>query len=795
MSDGETGTNISRRELLATMGKAAAVTAVAPSFLSACTEGGGESLGGGAAPLVVDAGPDRVVIEGGRTYLSAWAGYMNPPWTAEPRHPPDPEPANAGPDPVVTWSKASGPGDVLFEDENALRTAAMVTVPGAYTLQMVADNGDEQVTSTFNLVVEPPPPVDPLDPVFTTEYHIDNRLWGEKAKALIVNWIPHLIDVIERDDVPIGEGGIYNFVEAGKALRGEPHGEHRGRVFANAWVHQTVESMCLALMYDARGDEEILAAQARMRETLTDWIPTILAAQEPDGYLHTAYTLRTEEDKKRWPGRWTPEGRAQHEGYVAGYFIESAINHFMLTGGRDRRLYDAAKKLADLWVEHIGPPPKQEWWDGHQEMEQALVRFGHFVNEQEGGGRGDSYIGLARFLLDCRRDGIQFDQSHVPSAEQYEAVGHAVRAAYQYSAMSDVAIETRDIDYQSAVRSLWLNMVHKKVYVTGGIGSGETFEGFGPEYALPNDSYCESCSSCGAFFFHTKMNRIYKDAQYADVLEETLYNALLGSTDLEATHYYYDNPLDADVARYQWHRVPCCVGNIPRTILMLPTWMYAKGADGLYVNLFVGSTVTVHDIVGTDVEVVQETEYPWDGKVAITVNPAASKEFGLRIRVPNRGVSEIYTVAPEADGITSLAVNGSAVRPTIENGYAVLRRTWRAGDRIELEVPLRVQRVHADERVEANRGRVALKYGPLIYNIEAEDQDIGKALPADSPLTTEWRGNFLGGMIVIRGTFADGSPMLAIPNYARYNRVEGTFAPPRREAPREPTSIVWMREV
>jgi len=775
------------------MGKAAAVTVVAPSFLSSCATGGGDASGG-VAPLVVNAGPDRVVMEGGSTYLNAWAGYMNPPWTAEPRQPADPEPANAGPEPTVTWSKVSGPGDVVFGDVHALRTTASVSAPGAYTLQMVADNGEEQVTSTFELTVESPPPTDPLDPVFTTAYHIDNRLWGRKVKVLIVNWIPHLIDTIEDDDVEIGEGGIYNFVEAGKALRGEPHGDHRGRIFANAWVHQTVESMCLALMYDARGDQEILAAQAKMRATLARWIPIILAAQEPDGYLHTAYTLRTEEQKQRWPGRWTPEGRAQHEGYVAGYFIESAINHFMLTGGADRRLYNAAKKLADLWAAHIGPPPKQEWWDGHQEMEQALVRFGHFVNEQEGGGRGDAYIALAKFLLDCRNDGIQFDQSHFPSSQQYEAVGHAVRAAYQYSAMSDVAIETRDIDYQSAVRSLWLNMVHKKVYVTGGIGSGRTFEGFGPEYALPNDSYCESCSSCGVFFFHSKMNRIYRDAMYADALEDTLYNALLGSTDLDATHFYYDNPLDADVPRYQWHRVPCCVGNIPRTILMLPTWMYAKGADGLYVNLFVGSTVTVQDVVGTNVELVQQTEYPWDGKVALTVNPAASREFTIRIRVPNRGVSQIYTAQPEANGITSLAVNGAAVQPTIEQGYIVLRRTWQAGDRIELEVPLQVQRVHADERVEADRGRVALRYGPLLYNIEQEDQDIGKALAADSQLTTEWREDFLGGVLVILGTFADGSQMVAIPNYARYNRVEGTFAPTRREGERKFTSIVWMRE-
>jgi len=790
MSDG-TNTTMTRRELLQAVGTMAAVSVATPLVQLAVGEGG--ALSAQALPLNAIAGVDRVVMNHGKTYLNGWVGYGEPPRRGRggrgaPATPPAEPP---GPPPSVAWSKVSGPGTVTFADATAVVTTATFSTPGTYVLQATADNGQTKAASALSVTVELPPPAAQLTPVVTKRHTITSPLWAARTKALITSWIPHCVAQINRDDLVQGPGGIDNFLEAAKALRGEPHGRHKGYVFSNAWVHQTVEAMSLALMVDPRGDKEIVAAQDRMRATLEDWIPKILAAQHPDGYLQTAFTLR---DPQRWPDRWTAQGRGNHEGYTAGYFIESAINHYTMTDHKDARLYNAAKKLADCWADHIGPPPKQEWFDGHQEMEQALVRFGHFVNEQEGGGRGDAYIALARFLLDCRRDGIQFDQSHFPSSQQYEAVGHAVRAAYQYSAMGDVALETGDIDYQSAVRSLWLNMVHKKVYVTGGIGSGQTFEGFGPEYALPNDSYCESCSSCGAFFFHAKMNRIYQDAQYADVLEETLYNALLGSTDLAATRFYYDNPLAADVPRYQWHRVPCCVGNIPRTILMLPTWMYAKGADGLYVNLFVGSTVSVQDVVGTDVEVVQQTEYPWDGKVAITVNPAASREFSIRIRVPNRGVSEIYTALPAVNGITSLAVNGSAVPPVIEHGYVVLTRTWRMGDRIELEVPLRVQRVHADARVEADRGRVALKYGPLIYNIEQEDQDIGKALAVGSPLTTEWREDFLGGVMVIRGTFADGSPLVAIPNYARYNRVEGTFAPTRREGPRQPTSVVWIRE-
>jgi DUF1680 family protein len=794
---------MTRREMLGTVGKAAAVTVVLPPFLHGCQEAGAPAA---SAPdgLAALAGPDRVVVLPGKTYINSWAGYGLPPSQRPRRRRDEPEPPTppTGPEPTVTWSKESGPGTVEFAEANALVTTATFSAPGAYVLKLTADNGESEVASTFDVLVENGPPPGHLDPVTTKGYTVSNRLWNQKVKALIVNWIPHCIDMINRDDLELGPGGIDNFVEAAKALRGQPHGEHKGYVFSNAWVHQTVESMSLALMVDAQGDPEILAAQDRFRATLEDWIPKILAAQHPDGYLQTAFTLRTEEGRARWPDRWTPEGRGQHEGYVGGYFIESAINHHVMAGGRDTRLYDAARRLADCWYDHIGPPPKQEWFDGHQEMEQALVRFGRYVNEVEGGGNGDKYIQLARVLLDCRRGGSEYDQSHLPSPQQYEAAGHAVRAVYQYSAVADIAMETRDVDYISAARSLWDSVVNRKYYVTGGVGSGETSEGFGPEYSLRNNAYCESCSSCGEIFFQSKMNRLYREAKFADLYEETMYNALLGSTDLEATHYYYDNPLDANVPRYEWHTCPCCVGNIPRTLLMLPTWMYAKGSDGLYVNLFIGSRVTVEGVAGANVEMVQETEYPWEGQVAITVNPETPTAFPIRIRVPNRMVSALYETTPGVDGITSIAVNGSPIRPVVERGYVVIDREWQAGDRIELELPLEVQRVRADERIEANAGRVALKYGPLVYNIEQEDQDIDQGLGRRSSLTAEWQEDFLGGVTVIKGTFENGTPLLAIPNFVRYNRVAGTFAPMRPERPAdgsrpEPfpaTSIVWIRE-
>ncbi len=703
-----------------------------------------------AFPPKVVAGVDRDVIVGGKTYLNGTVKSLAS--TAL---------TNAAA--TLTWSRVSGPGEVAFADAHAAVTTATFAAPGDYVLALTGREGGLESQSTLQVRVVAAPPATQLDAVNTKNFKLNSPLWNGRTKALITHWIPHCIDEINNTNLT--QGGIDNFIEAGKALAGQPHGRHKGYPFSNAWVHQTVEAICIALMLDAQGDAETLAAQDRMRATLEDWIPKILSAQEPDGYLQTRFTLDS-----RGARHWSPQYRTEHEGYVAGYFLESAINHYMLTGRKDARMYNAAKKLADCWCEHIGPAPKQTWFDGHQEMEQALVRFGRFVNDMEGPGHGQKYITLAKFLLDSRTGGSEYDQSHLPVVQQYEAVGHAVRAVYTYSGMADVAVETHDIDYQSAVMSLWDNIVNKKYYLTGGVGSGETSEGFGPNFSLRNNSYCEACSSCGEVFFQYKMNLAYQDAKYADLYEETLYNALLGSVDLAGNNFDYTNPLEVGEARTPWHVCPCCVGNIPRTLLMLPTWMYARGADSIYVNLFIGSTVRLEDIAGTEVEMVQATDYPWDNRVAITVNPAKESAFTLKVRLPNRQVSSLYSASPEVKGVTALALNGVPVTPVIDRGYAVFTRTWKAGDKIELTLPLAVQRVKAVDQVAADRGRVALRYGPLVYNVESPDQNVDQVLSPSAPLTTEWRSNLLGGVLVIRGAYTNGSPLLAIPNYARDNR-------------------------
>ena len=701
----------------------------------------------------VEAGVDRVVVLPGKTHLN---GTVK-----------DDGKVNAAP--AVAWSKDSGPGAVVFDRADSAVTAASFSAVGAYVLKLTASDGPLTSSDTLSVVVDSPSPAVHLTPVHTSTYRINSPLWSARLKKLIVNWIPHCYN--QMSDPSVKEGGIENFVQAGNKLAGRLHSGHKGAVFANAWVHNTVESMCVALMVDPQGDQEIADAQHVIRKKLDDWIPKILSAQEADGYLQTFYTLNNRP-------RWT--NKHDHEGYLAGYFIESAIAHCQMTDRADPRMYQAAKRLADCWCDNVGPPPKKYYYDGHQELEQALVRLARFVDEVEGAGKGKKYLELAKLLMDSRRNGEEYDQSHLPAIQQYEAVGHAVRAVYSYSGMADIAMETGDPDYLSAARSLWDNIVNRKYYVTGGVGSGETSEGFGKDYSLPNHAYCESCAGCGELFFQHKMNLIFHDAKYADLCEETLYNAILGALDLEAKNYTYTNPLDAQGARYPWHVCPCCVGNIPRTLLMLPTWTYATSADSIYVNLFIGSTVTLGKVAGVDVQMVQATDYPWSGNVAITVNPAAEKRFAVKVRSPNRSVSELYASTPDSDGIASIAVNGTVISPRLEKGYAVITRTWKAGDRIDLVLPMNVQRIKASDKVAADVGRVALRRGALIYNIESVDQNVDQVLAPDSALTTEWKPDLLGGVMVIKGAFAGGAPLTAVPNYARNNRGG--------------RSIVWLKD-
>jgi uncharacterized protein len=702
-------------------------------------------------PPAVLAGVDRVVVLPGRTYLTGSARDDGKP----------------SPTPKLLWRKESGPGKVTFASPGTAETSAAFSTPGQYVLKLTADDGELKASGTLLVTVDPPAPRTHLSPAWPKQWQITSSFWQPRIKNLILHWIPHCIAKI--DDPKLPEGGIENFVQAANKLAGRP-AQHVGAPFANAWVYNTVESMCLALTVGPQGDQEMASAQKAIQSKLEEWIPKILSAQEPDGYLQTLYTIN---NLKRW------SNKSDHEGYNAGYFIEAAMAHYLMTGGKDTRLIDAAKRLADCWCKNIGRTPKQYWYEGHEELEQCMVRFSRFMDQKDGNGSGRKYLELAKFLLDSRRDGDEYDQSHAPVTRQYEAVGHAVRAVYCYSGMADVAMETGDVDYQSAVKSIWSSVVNRKYYVTGGVGSGETPEGFGKEYSLPNHAYCESCAGCGELFFQYKMQLAYQEARYADLYEETLYNGILGSVDLPAENFTYTNPLDSSEKRYKWHVCPCCVGNIPRTLLMLPSWMYSTDPDRLYVNLFAGTTVTL-TVGDAPVELIQTTDYPWNGKVSLTINPVQPKRFTLKLRVPNRNVSTLYTAAPRCESLSSFSVNGTQVKSTIENGYATVTRKWKAGDKVEWVVPMQVQRVRASSHIRPLAGMVALRYGPLIYNFESVDQKLDSILQLDSLLSTEWNPGLLGGVLVIKAASAEGQPLMAIPNYARLNRGG--------------RSIIWIKE-
>ncbi|KAB2641267.1 MAG: Tat pathway signal protein [Verrucomicrobia bacterium] len=694
------------------------------------------------APTVI-AGVARTVVLPGKTYLSGKAkddGKPNPALT-------------------LGWSKLSGPGEVTFANPAAALTTASFATPGDYVLQLAADDGELKGADTVSVTVVGPPPASHLESLWTTPYQVSSPFWSPRIKSLIVNWIPHCVLMMSDPKTP--EGSIENFVQAGRKLAGKTDAVHVGPVFSDGWFYNIVESMCLAQLIDAQGDPQIIASQTALRKTLDDWIPKILSAQAPDGYLHTQYIIQ---GQPRW------HNVNDHEGYQAGYFIDLAMAHHRMSGGKDRRMLDAAIRLADCWVRNIGPAPKQAWYDGHQELEMALVQLARHLVAIGEPAKSKDHLALSKFLLDSRHGGEEYDQSHLPLAQQYEAVGHAVRAVYFYTGMADMAMETADPDYHSAVQSIWSNIVNRKYYVTGGVGSGETSEGFGKDYSLPNNAYCESCSGCGEVFFQHRLQMTWQDARYADLFEETLYNAVLGSVDLDGNNFTYTNPLDSSGKRYLWHGCPCCVGNIPRTLLNLPTWMYTRSTDSLFVNLYAGTSVTIDKLGGTSVQVVQTTAYPSKGQVRITLTPAKPATFALKLRIPNRESSPLYTHLPEVSGLVSLALNGQPVTPVIEHGYAIMTRLWKAGDRVELDLPLTLQRIIPSAKIAATTGRVALRRGPLVYNIESVDQDLDSVLAPNASLTSAWQPDLLGGVDVIKGCFSDGKPLLAIPNYARLNR-------------------------
>lgn len=614
---------------------------------------------------------------------------------------------------------------------------------------------------------------EPLQPVHFQQIRIDG-FWKTQLKRLTERWIPHCIRQMEAG----GEGReLLNLVQTAKALRGEPHGEYTGAPWSDAYIYNTVESICLALALDPWGDEDLARAQDFLRSKLEEWIPIILAAQSDDGYIHSFHVVN---------GHPRYRNINSHEFYVQGYFLEMGVAHYRMTAGADRRLYEAARRCADQLCDTFGPEPKRIWIHGHPGMGYALCRLGRLVNEVEEPGQGGKYVRLAKFLLDTRHTVAEhrspYRQSHLPVVEMTEAVGHAVRATYLYTAMADLAMLTGDEGYGAAVEKIWSNAVDRKHYLTGGVGASHQGEAFSDDFDLRNDGYCESCAGCGLVFWADRMNRMGHGAHPVDVEERVLYNNVLGAIEMSGKNFFYQNPLASEKARHPWHGCPCCVGNIPRALLGIKDRIYSgtPGGDTLFINHFVASDGTIPDIAGTPLRIRQETGYPVSGEAKVLLDPQKPVAFSLRIRIPNRTESRLYTAEPDLDGRHIIKVNGDSVTAPVENGYALLKRTWQSGDVVELDLPMDIQRIHCDERARANLGRVALIRGPLVYNVEDADHDHpvrDLILPQDVPLTAVWKPDLLGGVTVIEGRAKVRSGesdepvrLVAVPNYARLNR-------------------------
>jgi len=607
-------------------------------------------------------------------------------------------------------------------------------------------------------------PSQSLQPVRFRQIKIGG-FWKDQVKRLTEKWIPHCIKQMEKG----GKGQeLLNLVHTAKVLRGEPTtGKFTGCPWSDAYVYNTIEAICLALAVDPTGDKALADAQKFLRRKLDEWIPIVLAAQMEDGYIHSFHTVNR---RPRYANI------RHHEFYVQGYFLEAGVAHYRMTGGEDRRLYDAARKCADHLCARFGPPPKRNWTYGHAGMGYALCRLSRLVNDVEGPGEGDKYFQLAKFFFDHRYDEEkyrhEYHQSHLPVPKQSSAVGHAVRATYFYTGIADLAMLTGDRAYYRAVDRIWDSAVNRKLYITGGVGASHQGEAFDEDYELRNHGYCESCAGCGQSFWADRMHRIHQTAHYVDVQERVLYNNILGAIELSGENFFYQNPLTSGTARYPWHGCPCCIGNIPRALLAIKDLMYDLGDGGrtLFVNHYLTSEGTIPDVAGGSLRVEQRTEYPWKGDVALILTPGKARSFTVKLRIPSRAESALYTATPDVAEQCAVKINGRRRKLDLVDGYVSIRRTWKAGDRIDLALPMDVQRIHADERVQADRGRVALQRGPLAYNIESVDHDADLkniVLPADAPLRAIWRGDLLDGVTAIE---CDRPRLLAVPNYARLNR-------------------------
>lgn len=616
----------------------------------------------------------------------------------------------------------------------------------------------------------------PIKPVPFTQVHVNDQFWAPRIEKNRTVSIPTAFQQCERT------GRIENFVRAAEAIRGETLQDKHppGFPFDDTDPYKVIEgaSYTLSVHPDPKLDAYVDSLIAK-----------IAAAQEPDGYIYTTRSIDPQHPHP-WAGteRWQNEEVLSHELYNLGHLYEAAVAHYQATG--KRTLLDVAIKSANLLVSTFGPG-KRQIYSGHQIVEMGLVKLYRITGNEQ-------YLSLAKFFLDCRNHGNSYNQANIPVIDQTEAEGHAVRATYMYSGMADVAALTGDQEYLHAIDQIWNNVVERKIYLTGGIGALHEGEAFGADYQLPNMSaYNETCAAVGEDFWNQRLFLLHGEAKYVDVFERTLYNGLLSGVSLDGKTYFYPNPLESNGQhqRSPWFGVACCPGNITRFMPSIPGYIYAEKGDVLYVNLFIGNTADIQMSNGQKLNVVQETRYPWQGDVKITVNPEKSGSFTVKVRIPGwvRGEAipgDLYRfVDTTPRDAVRLRINGSAEKIVLDEGYATMTRNWNKGDIIELSLPMPVQRVVANQKVAADTGRVALQRGPLVYCLEwpdSPDHHVRNILLTDKDkLKADWKPDLLNGVEVIETKAVayrynadhqlqhSEEPLRAIPYYAWANRGPG----------------------
>ncbi len=640
-------------------------------------------------------------------------------------------------------------------------------------------------TNLLLLLVTAPSADLPLQAVPLPRVTIDDPFWSPKLEVWRTVTLTDILDKLEAD------GALMNFDH----VRDGVPGEHGGAPWHDGLLYETI-----------RGSADFITQHPEpvLEERIDAIIERVAsaAAQDPGGYVNT-YTQMACPDQ-RW-GMNGGDDNWQHDLYNAGAMIEAAVHYWRATG--KTRFLEVAARLANTMCDTMGPPPRVNVVPGHSIAEEAFVKLHLLFREQPELKEAMAvpidearYLELAEFWIENRgntegRRGFEsYGQDHKPVLEQDTVEGHAVRATLLLAGLAAAGAVNGREDYASVAMRLWDNMVYRRMYITGGLGAIAGYEGFGPDYVLPNTGYLETCAAVGAAFFHHNLNLLTADARCADELERALYNGILVGTSLAGDSYFYENPLERgpETSRWPWHGCPCCPPMFVKAMGALPGYIYATGPECLYVNLFIGSTART-SVGGAEVEVAQTTRYPWEGDVRVTVDPEREVTFSLCVRIPgwSRGAT--------------LLVNGepAAVAP-LGDGYARVHRTWSPGDEVRLHLPMNPQRVRANSSVEADRGRVALTRGPLVYCLEGVDNGGSArtlALPRSAPLTAEWRGDLLGGVMVLGATGlsvheedwrelyvpvdeavrATRQPLLAVPYFASANR--------------EPTDmVVWVAD-